>query len=252
MPDTLRRSANASPGPKGSSRRSEAVSRGRTRIMLLVGLVLTLVLYGVDLLRPLAYPLILISTLAHEMGHGLTALFVGASFDRFTIWPDASGVAQWSGSVGRLGRAAVAAGGLIGPAAAAAVGFALARTARGARGLMLGAGIGLILAMVLVVRGLFAWGFVGVLAALCLWMARWKNTEVTQLAVVFLALQLALSVFSRGDYLFTDVAQTSDGAMPSDVAHMAEALWLPYWFWGSLCGVISVVAVAFGIRVFWR
>lgn len=43
----------------------------------------TLILYFVPLLSPLAYPFMLLSTLAHEMGHGLAAVLVGGHFDSF-------------------------------------------------------------------------------------------------------------------------------------------------------------------------
>ena len=57
-----------------------------------------------------------------------------------------------------------------------------------------------------------------------------------------------MSVFSRGDYLFTPTADTAKGIMPSDVANIAEELLLPYWFWGAVCGIFSVVCLVVGIR----
>jgi hypothetical protein len=35
--------------------------------------------------------------------------------------------------------------------------------------------------------------------------------------------------------------------MPSDVAQIAEALWLPYWFWGGLLAVVSVAVLVGGL-----
>jgi hypothetical protein len=63
---------------------------------------------------------------------------------------------------------------------------------------------------------------------------------------VFWATQLGLSVFSRADSLFAPVAHTSAWVMPSDVARIAEALWLPYWIQGGLCAVFSVLVL--GLR----
>ena len=60
------------------------------------------------------------------------------------------------------------------------------------------------------------------------------------------------SVFARGDYLFTPVAETAGGAMPSDVGQIAAALVLPYWFWGAVCGGISVLVLGYGVRSYWR
>ena len=85
---------------------------------------------------------------------------------------------------------------------------------------------------------------------LCLGIALRAPAWVSQVAVVFIAVQLALSVFSRGDYLFTQWAETGSGRMPSDVQQMSEALFLPYWFWGAACGLISVVVLLVGLRVF--
>ena len=224
----------------------------RARLVLLVSLVLTVLLYVVPYGGYLAYPLMLLSTLAHEMGHGVAALLVGGSFHRFEMWPDGSGVAVWSGEVGPLRRALVAAGGLVGPAVAAAVGFAVGRTIRGARGALIGLAVILALALLLVVRNLFGFLFVGIVLAGSLLAARRASGEIPQLVMVFLAVQLALSVFSRGDYLFTAVAETATGTMPSDVGQMASALILPYWVWGLGCGAVSVLVLIYGLKVFWR
>jgi len=63
---------------------------------------------------------------------------------------------------------------------------------------------------------------------------------------------MALSVFSRGDYLFKEHAQTGAGLMPSDVSHMAQALGGPYWVWGAACGAFSVLVLALGVWLFMR
>ena len=70
--------------------------------------------------------------------------------------------------------------------------------------------------------------------------------------LVFLAVQLALSVFTRGDYLFTEVAHSSAGAMPSDVAVMASHLGGPFWVWGLACGLISVLVLVGGLAWYLR
>ena len=88
----------------------------------------TLALYLVPYGHHIAYPLLLISTLVHELGHGVAAIMAGGDFDRFVMNWDGSGMAIWnSAGVGRLGHAFVSAGGLVGPAVAAAICFALAR-----------------------------------------------------------------------------------------------------------------------------
>lgn len=70
--------------------------------------------------RQILYPLTLLATFVHEMGHGLTALLLGNTFTQMVIHSDGSGMASWSGSPGRINVALIAAGGLVGPSAGAA------------------------------------------------------------------------------------------------------------------------------------
>ncbi len=224
----------------------------QARLVLAVSGLVTAALYLIPKGRYLAYPLMLLSTLAHEMGHGVAAILVGGRFERFEMWADGSGLATWSGSSGRLDLALVAAGGLVGPSVLAALGFVAGRTAKGSRTALWVCVVILLFTLVLVVRNLFGAVFVGAVLLLCWLAARRGSDEVAQLVLVFLAVQLALSVFSRGDYLFVPVAQTSEGAMPSDVGQMAAALFLPYWFWGAVCGAFSIAVLFLGLRFYWR
>ena len=224
----------------------------RSREVLLISTAVTLILHLIPQARYVAYPLLLISTLVHELGHGLTALLVGGNFHRLEIWPDGSGAAHWSGRVGVVRQAMVAAGGLVGPAIAAAVGFAVGRSAKGAQILWYALAGGLGLALLLVVRNFFGFVFVALLAALAAVIAAKARGDWAQLLLVFFSVQLALSVFSRADYLFTPVAQTARGPLPSDAAQIARVLIGPYWFWGALCGAVSLAALAYGVTVAWR
>ena len=40
--------------------------------------------------------------------------------------------------------------------------------------------------------------------------------------------------------------------MPSDVGQMANALFPPYWFWGGVCGLISVAVLLYALKAYWR
>ncbi len=201
-------------------------------------------LYIVPFGEVVAYPLILLSTLAHEMGHGIAAILVGGDFHKFCLYSDASGVAYTSHSSG-VASAIVSAGGLVGPAIVGSILFAAGHRAKW---LFTVIGVGLLLAELLVVRNGFGFFFVGVVAGLSLYIASLKNKGIQQICAYFVAIQMTMSVFSRGDYLFTPVANTAQGVMPSDVAHISEALLLPYWFWGAICGLFSVLCLILGIR----
>ena len=221
-------------------------ARDRARWILLGAVALTIALYIVPYGHYVAYPLVLLSTYAHEMGHGITALLVGGDFDSFVMAPDGSGLAYLRIPDSRLARAATSSGGLLGAALLAAAFFGLAKRSKTAHVGLLAFGVATLVALVLVVRSPFGWFFVGSLGAACVYLGLKSTARVAQAVLAFLAVQLSLSVFSRGDYLFTETA----GAGPSDVAQMADALFLPYWFWGVVCGAISVIVLLSGIRTF--
>ncbi len=225
-----------------------AMAKRGSLTVLLISAVVTLALPHVPIASYLVRPLVWLSTLAHELGHGVTAELVGGDFHRFEMSSNGAGFAVTSSS-NRLQRAAISAGGLIGPAITSMFLFAMGRRERWAR-----VGLGLLaafygLALLLVVRNLFGMVFVGLLVAALVAVLKWGNAAVAQFSLVFLAVNLAVSVFTRGDYLFTEFA---GAGRPSDVAHMATALLLPYWFWGAVCGLLSVVALGAGLWLYLR
>ncbi|OGA04326.1 MAG: hypothetical protein A3H35_14380 [Betaproteobacteria bacterium RIFCSPLOWO2_02_FULL_62_17] len=219
---------------------------------LVLSVAVTVILYLIPYGEYAAWPLLLLSTLAHELGHGLTALAVGGSFESFHLWADGSGMARYSGASGRFARAAVSAGGLVGPAVLAMLLFLAGHRGDWSRVALVTLGAGLLIAELLVVGNLFAWVFVGAVAAALLGIGLKANGALAQLAAVFLAIQLSLAVFSRGDYLFTATAQTAQGSGPSDVAQIAQMLFLPYWFWGALIALLSAAILCFGLWSFLR
>lgn len=222
------------------------MSSNKKWVWTALAVVVTILLYYLPYGQILAYPLLLLSTVAHELGHGIAALLVGRDFELLHMEWNGSGFARHGGSSGRLALAFVSAGGLLGPAVVAAGCFAAARNERSARVAL--ALMGLVLALVLVFKA--DWGFtqlfVGLVAVLLLASARFLPEEATAPVLVFLAIQLSLSVFSRADYLFAKSAPSG----PSDVAQMAQNLFLPYWFWGLLCGAASVVILVVGVGLY--
>ena len=226
-------------------------SPGRPAGLMTISLLVTAVLYAIPFGRTLAWPLVLLSTLAHELGHGLAAALLGGKFEALRIYPDASGVAMWRGAFGRLAVATVAGAGLVGPALAAFCLLAFGRTPRGAKAMLGIIGTALLVIALLVAGNAFALVFIVMLAAALLAIAS-RSDRLAHIVVVLMAVQLALAVFSRSDYLFTPTARTASGPAPSDVAVMASALFLPYWFWGALCGGLSLLLLAGGARRFFR
>jgi hypothetical protein len=236
-----------------SSRSSSAELPPRGALGALgVSLGVALLLPHLPYVRWLAWPLMLLSTLAHELGHGVAALLVGGSFRELSMWWDGSGVATTATAGGRLSRAVVSAGGLVGPAFVAAGLFVVGRRERLARislGLL---AVTLLAALVLVVRGSFAIGFATLLVLGLGALARYAAPWLARFTLVLLAVQLTVCVFTRADYLFTPEAHTAAGVMPSDVAQIADALLLPYWFWGGLCALVSLGVLVLGLWSYLR
>jgi len=222
------------------------------RYALIASLIITVALYVVPGGRVIAYPLVLLSTFVHELGHGLTALGLGGTFKSLQIFADASGVAVHGGSNSPLTQGLVAAGGLVGPAIVSALAFWTGRRPLTARIALLLAAAACLVCIVLLIRNAFGIAFVAVLGVALGYVAVRTKGATAQVVLVLLAIQMGLSVLSRGDYLFAQVARTGAGVIPSDSEQIARALGGPYWFWGGACGLFSVLVVLVGVWGFIR
>lgn len=224
----------------------------RARTLFWISCAVTLALFYIPYGDIIGYPLLLLSTMVHELGHGFAAVLIGANFHEFHMYGDGSGIAWWSGDVGKLGRAFVSAGGLCGPAVGAFLGLVCARRGQNARYFLGALGVFLIIVELVYTRNSYGLVYVGVFAAICLALAIWASDDIAQLGLIFLSVQLALSVFSRMDYLFMQYAQTAKGKSASDVQHMSEALFGPYWLWGGVCAAFSIGMLVLGASIFLR
>lgn len=224
----------------------------KTRQLLLALVFLTLAAFILPFGEVFGYPFVLMSTFAHEMGHGLAALLIGENFVSLQMFSDGSGVATIAGFTSPIGAATAAGGGLLGPSIFAALCFIAAKKGAIARIFLSAAGVGMIVAEFLYIRNTFAWVFVAVLATLFLWLAQQSRPWVAQASLIFLGIQLSLSVFSRSDYLFAETALTSQGVMPSDVAVIAEAMSMPVWLCGAICALYSIIILSLGLWAYIR
>ena len=198
------------------------------------------------------YPLTLLATFAHEMGHGLAALLVGGDFDRLSLYANGSGLAEWRGEGGRLARAAIAAGGLLGPTVAGVALLLLAGSTRRARRLLWVFAAGLALCVAMWVRNPFGIVFLLATAAALAAAGRWLGDSGAAFLLHLLAAVLCLSWFRDLDYMFSSSAVIAGVVRPSDSAIIAEALWLPFWFWGAVVAALSLALLAFGLWILER
>jgi hypothetical protein len=220
----------------------------RARALLLLAGLVTLIAWQFPIGHQLLYPFTLLATYAHELGHGLTAVLLGGDFHSLEMYADGSGLAKWSGDVGRIGRGLVAAGGLVGPSIAGATILVLSRRTTRARVLLFLMAAAMVLTVVLVARSLFAVAFLGVVAATLVVVARFAS-GLAPFFVQLIGVQLCIAVFRDVDYMFSPGAVVDGQQRLSDSAAIADALFLPYWFWGGMTAVFSVSVLALGLWV---
>lgn len=221
---------------------------GHSRRLLILAALFTLVVWQLPFGDLILYPLTLLATYAHEMGHGITALAVGGHFESLSMFPDGSGLAAWTGDVGRLGRAAVAAGGLLGPSVAGALLLIVSRKAARAPFLLFGIGLIMLASVALFVRNGFGILFILSVAAVLITVARsWPR--LAPFTVQLIGVQLTLALFRDVNYMFSAGGMVGGKAHASDSAAISQALIGPYWLWGGLVALTAAACLLIGLRI---
>lgn len=219
------------------------------RIRLLAVIAIGLVLaWQTTIGSLLLYPLTLLATWFHEMGHGLVALATGADFDHLQIEADGSGVAHWQtvGEAGRLQRALVAASGPLAPALAGAALIIASRRPASTRAALFALAAALLLSTVIWVRSPVGW-LVLPLLGLAIGTLAWRGTAgQQQLGIQVLGVAAGISAWRQFDYLFS--ADAGAGRL-SDTAAIGEALVLPYWVWGAVISVAITGLLWVSLRI---
>ena len=212
-----------------------------------ISLIVPRIPYG----RLLLYPFALLSTWAHELGHGLTALAVGGSFRRLEVHRNLDGLA-YSGGLGRLGRAVVAAGGLLAPAMAGGAFIVLGSKQSTAPWILAGLAAAVLASVVLFVRNAFGWIALG-LTGLALVPLAWRAPELARIFVAQLVgIQFCVASLGSLDYMFTKSFRRLDGTQTdSDTQTIASVLLLPYWFWGALIAAVSFAILSGSFYLAW-
>ena len=148
--------------------------------------------------------------------------------------------------------AIIAAGGPVGPALAGAALIASSRTLKGTRIALAVLGAALLVTTLVWVRSLTGWLVLPPLGLVILYIARNANADQQRFAIQLLGVQAMISVWAQSGYLFTD-GGTIDG-MPqvSDTGAIADALLLPYWFWGIVLSIANIALLWWSLRFAFR
>jgi hypothetical protein len=190
----------------------------------------------------LLYPFTILATWFHEMGHGLAALLTGNSFEKLLIFPDGSGLALSSRDPDgfSLTDAFISAGGPLGPALAGAGLILASRHKDTTKSALLVLGLSL--------RSPTGWIVLPIMGVLIVALAVRGSATHQRIAIQILGVQAAISVWQQFDYLFSAGGVIEGQSMRSDTSAIADALFFPYWFWGSALSGITVALLWGSLR----
>jgi len=221
----------------------------RRRAWLLAGIALVSIALWQTRIGSLAlYPFTLLSTWFHEMGHGLAAILTGSRFDHLVIFADGSGYASLMTGGGRIAGAITAASGPMGPAIAGSLMILASRTTHASRMALQVLGWALFVSTLVWVRSLAGWVVLPGTGMAIIALERFGTPAVHRLAVQVLGVQACISVWRSFDYLFSAGGYVGGQIARSDTSAIADALLLPYWFWGATISVAIVAMLWWSLR----
>jgi hypothetical protein len=199
------------------------------------GAILTILAWALPFGHWVIYPLSLLATWAHEMGHGVFSLVSGGEFIQLEVFANLGGLA-----ITKPGGALTSAGGLVAAPILGAIIIALGPRPAWSRGILIGMGVLLLLSLALWVRNPFGVIAVGFLA-LSFGAAAWKfETKYRFVLVQLVGIQLALSALFNWRYLFTKKIEMKEQLIFSDTGAIGEAIGGPYWLWGGLILIFNL------------
>lgn len=233
------------------SERLDRVTDNQLQQAFWIAVVLSLVLPRLPYGRNLLYPFALLATWAHELGHGITALLAGGSFKRLVIYRNLDGLA-YSSRVGTFGRAIVAAGGLLAPAAAGGAIIVLGARESSAPWILGVLAAVVLVSVVLFVRNLYGWVALALIGLALIGTAAYAPEPVRIFVAQLIGIQFCFASWGSLNYMFTKNFRQADGTLTdSDTQTIANALVLPYWFWGGVIAALSGAIVAGSFYMAW-
>lgn len=223
------------------------MTRNQTLTLTFFGMVITYLLWNVDLFSPLAYPFRLFVTYVHEAGHGLAAIITGGQVVEFSVSPDGSGLALTRGGT----RAIVIPAGYLGAAAFGAILFyTIHRFTSAVRGISMALGAFIVIFTILYARpddggawtaiviGLLVGGFLAVMGFRA---STRTNVLVLSVLAIMTGLNAVLDVTSlirfADSCMMTSVGQVCNDAQ---AFHTEVAPVLPASMWAMLWAALAV------------
>lgn len=215
---------------------------------LVAAAIITVVIWQIPIGNYILYPFSILATWFHEMGHGLMVLILGGQFQKLEIFSNGSGVAHYTLSTtwGYLGMGLVAASGPMGPPIAGASLILASRSLKTVSWSLKILGGFLLLSTLIWVRSWFGLVAIPLLGLIILGVALKTPLWLQGFVIQFLGVQACVSTYHQLDYLFS---YTAGSLGLSDTGQMQRYLFLPYWFWGLLMAIASLIILVQSLRV---
>ena len=217
---------------------------------LILAAVLVVALPALPFGNLLIWPFVILTTWFHEMGHGLTALALGNTFDALVINPDGSGYASSRTALdgGGFDRAMIAMGGPLGPSFMGALLILASAVRKYWQPALYALAAALAISTLIWVRSTAGWLVLPALSGGLAWIG-WRGSRGMQLFTLqFLGVLAALSMFNDLDYLFSETAVVGGQVMLSDTGAI-EAEWLlPHWIWACLIVGLSATMIGASLK----
>jgi hypothetical protein len=202
------------------------------------------------------WPFTLLATWYHEMGHALTALLLGGKVLGLHIYPNGSGLAIHQGAGwGRMGQALIAAGGPVAPSVAGGLMIICSRNPRATQACLLGLGTLLALSALVWIdwwESLMGAIVIGTMSAAILLVALVGGEGLRTFILQVCGVQACIALWRDWSYFFTSQAAVGGQERHSDAGVIAQALWLPAWFWGFWLTVFSLAVLLGSLGISFR
>ncbi|MBK9037536.1 MAG: M50 family metallopeptidase [Myxococcales bacterium] len=202
-------------------------------------------LYLVPYAGYLLYPVLVLATVIHELGHALAVVVTGGAVATIALAPDGGAVTVHGGG----SPAVIAAAGPLAPAVVGAVLLAASGWPRADR-------IALMVVAATIAAGAAGWirgGFAlpaALIGAAGLALLAVAPRAVARPATLVVALGVGLAWLARREELFGATAATPHGRLPSDVQALAAAAGgtTSTWAWGLVVGSLAALALGAVVR----
>lgn len=218
--------------------------------------IVVIVIWQLPYLGWVQYPFILLGTWFHEMGHGLTAIIVGGSFEHLEIYENGGGVAYSNigGAYLPLGlaKACTAAGGLFGPVITGVILISAAKYHKSSMFILRLLIALMIVSLILWIRSFWGIAVMSGYVVLLIGITLFKSRRLEVITILFLGLQSVLSTYLQLDYLFTKQFERNGAVQISDTEAIAKNTFGTYWMWAIVITIVSAYLLWKGFKYYWK